>query len=259
MPQKLSLPNRPPARRNETPRAFVETASTAIDIYGDIGFWGITAADMLAKLRAIPADGQIQLRINSGGGDVFEAIAIYNDLMAHPAKVTATITGVAASAASLICMAADEIAMMPASKLMIHNAWCMGQGNADYFEGLVADLRSIDTSMAQAYAARCGKPVGELAAMMAATTWLGCDEAVALGLADRIEGAMKTAPAEPDGDEDQPGTGDDDGDEGANPRRAHADRPQFVTRALSVETVAMLERLADKSKGIGHARNTANC
>jgi ATP-dependent protease ClpP protease subunit len=257
MPQKLSLPTRPPARRNEQPRAFVDTASaTAIDIYGDIGFWGISAADVLAKLRAVPADGTIQLRINSGGGDVFEAIAIYNDLMAHPAKVTATVTGVAASAASLICMAADDIAMGPGSKLMIHNAWCMGRGNANDFDALARDLRMVDASMAEAYAARCGKPVDELAAMMDATTWLDCNQAVAMGLADRVDGAMKTPPEqEPDGDEDQTGPGDEDGDESGNPRRAHTKRSQFVTRELSVETVAMLERLADKSKGIGYARN----
>ena len=266
MPQKLSLPNRPPARRAldrglEPPRAFVDTgASTAIDLYGDIGFWGISAADMLAKLRAIPADGTIQLRINSGGGDVFEAIAIYNDLMAHPAKVTATITGIAASAASLICMAADDIAMMPGSKLMIHNAWCMGQGNADYFEGLVGDLRSVDVSMADAYAARCGKPAAELAAMMAATTWLGCDEAVAMGLADRIEGAMKTPP-EPDGDE----TGDDTDNDGDGKKTARAierphakhPHPQFVTRpSQSPETEAAKLGLADAlNRRFGYARS----
>lgn len=259
MPQKLSLPNRPPARRTEQPRAFVETASTAIDIYGDIGLWGVSAADVLAKLRAVPADGTIQLRINSGGGDVFEAIAIYNDLMAHPAKVTATITGVAASAASLICMAADDIAMGPGSKLMIHNAWCFGQGNANDFDALARDLRMVDTSMAEAYAARCGQPVDELAAMMAATTWLDCNEAVAMGLADRIDGEFQKKP-EPDDDE----TGDDtdnDGDgivktaKAVHKPRAEHPHPQFVTRDLSVETVAMLERLADKSKGIGYARN----
>ena len=257
MPQKLSLPTRPPARRTEQPRAFVETASTAIDIYGDIGLWGVSAADVLAKLRAVPADGTIQLRINSGGGDVFEAIAIYNDLMAHPAKVTATITGVAASAASLICMAADDIAMGPGSKLMIHNAWCFGQGNANDFDALARDLRMVDTSMAEAYAARCGKPVDELAAMMAATTWLDCNQAVEMGLADRIDGAFQKKP-EPDSDETGVDTDNDgDGQRAAMPSRVHAYvPPQFVKREpLSVATVAMLERLADRSKGIGYARN----
>ena len=261
MPQKLSLPTRPPARRTEPPRAFVETAGNAIDIYGDIGFWGISAADVLAKLRAIPADGEIQLRINSGGGDVFEAVAIYNDLMAHPARCVATITGLAASAASLICMAADDIAMAPGSKLMIHNAWCMGQGNADYFDGLASDLRQIDCSMAQAYAARCGKPVDELAAMMAATTWLDCDKAVAMGLADRVDGAFQKKP-EPDSDETGVDTDQDgDGKTARATERPRADHPhpEFVQREpLSVATVAMLEMLADRSKGIGHARNTAN-
>ena len=242
MPQKLSFPSRAPARRAERPAAFVQTDGASIDIYGDIGFWGITAADVLARLRAIPADAEISLRINSGGGDVFEAIAIYNDLVAHQAPVKVLITGIAASAASLICMAADEIAMAPGSKLMIHNAGCFGQGTATYFDSLAGDLRSIDAPMAQAYAARCGKPASEIAAMMDAETWLDCDKAVEMGLADRVEGEMKTAPATTAAAVAKP--------------RAKTAHPRFVKRSpFSLKTVAALETLADNLERTGYARN----
>ena len=110
----------------------------------------------------------IRIRLNSGGGDVYEAVAIYNDLCQHPARVSVTITGLAASAASLICCAADEILMTPGSRMMLHNSWCFGEGNADYFESLIKELHSIDQSMAEFYAARSGKPIEEIKALMQA-------------------------------------------------------------------------------------------
>src|SRR5262249_35423992 len=139
-----------PAMRFRTaPAAFLETDGDVIDIYGEIGHFegGISARSILDRLRVVPGD-TVNIRLNSGGGDVYDGIAIYNDLIASGKRVTVTITALAASAASLICMAADEIVMAPASRMMLHNSWCWGEGNADHFAKLIEELRSIDNTMA---------------------------------------------------------------------------------------------------------------
>jgi ATP-dependent protease ClpP protease subunit len=240
VPHRFNLPERRerPAFAVR-PAAFVQAGGAAIDIYGEIGPFegGISAQAVLAQLRGIKGD-TISIRLNSGGGDVYDGIAIYNDLAQHPARVVVTITGIAASAASLITMAADEIAMTPGSRMMLHNSWTWGEGNAAYFESLVKELRGIDGAMAAFYAARSGKPLAEIRAMMDAETYLDAEQAVEQKFADRIEGAVKTLPL------------------AAGEVRAAAPRIPIVKRKplFSEATVATLERLADRRKGIGHAR-----
>ncbi len=84
--------------------------------------------------------------------------------------------------------------MTPGSRMMLHNSWCFGEGNADYFASLIKELHSIDQSMAEFYAARSGKPIDEIKALMQAETYFGAEEAVRLGFADRVEGSLKTIP-----------------------------------------------------------------
>ena len=242
MPPKFTLPERPDIRRAAKPAAFIVSPLPIIDIYGEIGPYegGISAKAVLDRLREAQGD-TLNIRLNSGGGDIYDGIAIYNDLVAHSARVCVTITGIAASAASLICMAADEIAMAPGSRMMLHNSWCWGEGNASYFEALVKELRAIDASMAGFYAARTGKSQADIAAMMDSETWLDAKDAVEAGFADRMEGNVKTL---------------------APPAAKAPARPAaqtFVPRPkppLSLNTVEQLEKLADTLERTGqHAHS----
>lgn len=157
-----------------------------LDLMGDIDpFFGISAASVVAQLDQVTAP-EIRLRINSYGGDVFEGVAIHNALSAHPARIVAEIIGCAASAASWIAMAADEVLIWDGAMMMIHQAWQPVAGNADILGEAMAVLRKIDDSMAGAYARRSGLPDAEIRAMMAAETWMTADEAVQKGFADRV-------------------------------------------------------------------------
>lgn len=172
----------------ELPLAADSTDDTTITIYDMIGedWWtggGFTESRMAAALRKI-GNQAVTVNINSPGGDMFAGIAMYNMLVAHPAKVTVNVMGMAASAASIIAMAGDTIAMGTGSFLMIHNAWGMVIGNkaemraaADVFEG-------FDGALASIYHARTGVSLDEITALMDAETWLAAEDAVAQGFAD---------------------------------------------------------------------------
>jgi ATP-dependent Clp endopeptidase proteolytic subunit ClpP len=154
-------------------------------VMGEVGF-DVTAEGVLAALNE--ADGaDITVRINSPGGSAFDGFAIYNMLSRYEGKVSVVVEAVAASAASIIAMAGDEVVMAPASFMMIHNSMGMTVGNTSDHEATIEVLRRIDQTMANVYADRTGKPVGEIKAMMQAESWLTAEEAVAAGLATRIE------------------------------------------------------------------------
>ncbi len=190
-PLQISLP--PAARRgagifaraSKPPGGFAirnGANSAEIDIYDDIGWWGVSAEKVRDSLRGITAP-QITLRINSRGGDVFDGIAIHNDLVSHPARVSVLVTGLAASAASIIAMAGDEISVPGNAFLMIHNAWTGLAGNRNDFLKMAADLQAIDTALARTYMQRSGLGEAEVVAMMDAETWLDGEAALAKGLA----------------------------------------------------------------------------
>lgn len=154
--------------------------ATEIDIYDEIGFWGVNAKDFRARLKGA---GDVVLRINSPGGDVFDGLAIFNDLVAHKGKVRVEITGLAASIASIIAMAGDEIAIADNGFLMIHNAWTIGIGNRHDFNELSGTLAKIDDALARTYASRTGAGVRSVKQMMDDETWLTAKEAKSLGFA----------------------------------------------------------------------------
>jgi len=167
---------------------------TEILLYDEIGWYGVTAKDFVLAL-AQAGDGPVHLRINSPGGDVFDGMAIYNALRAHPAPVTVTVDGIAASAASFIAMAGQTIAMAETSMLMIHNAWGLVIGNRLDMLETAAVMEKIDGQLAAIYAGRSGKPVGDFAAMMDAETWFTASEAQAIGLCTGIvQPVAATAP-----------------------------------------------------------------
>lgn len=192
---------RPDAMEKWQPTVRAADASDAsISILETIGAdWdgtGVTAKRIGAALRAI-GNRDVRVDINSPGGDFFEGVAIYNQLRAHPAKVTVNVMGLAASAASVIAMAGDEIYMGDGAFLMIHNAWAVAIGNRHDLTDAAAMLEPFDAAMAQVYAARAGIDTDAAAALMDAETWLGAQQAVDDGFADGLlaAGSVSQAPA----------------------------------------------------------------
>jgi len=148
-------------------------------------FGGVAPEPFVKALRGITA-GTIHLRINSPGGSVFAARAIEQALRDHPANVVAFIDGLAASAATFIAMAADEVVMGKGALFMVHKAWTMAYGNANDLIETAALLEKIDSTLVQTYADRTKQDPAKCAEWMAAETWFTADEAVAAGFADRI-------------------------------------------------------------------------
>jgi ATP-dependent protease ClpP protease subunit len=157
-----------------------------IDSYG--GYWGVSASEFVQALAALPSDvTDIALHINSPGGEVFEGIAIMNQLRNHPARVTAHVDGLAASAASFIAAGADEVVMGMNSELMIHDAWGIAIGPAEDMRDMATRLDSLSDNIASVYARKAGGAAADWRPAMLAETWYSADEAVAAGLADSVD------------------------------------------------------------------------
>lgn len=174
-----------------------QSQDNTISILDVIGadFWtgtGVTAKRVAAALRAI-GDQEVFVDLNSPGGDFFEGVAIYNALRAHPQKVTVRILGLAASAASVIAMAGDEIQIGKAGFMMVHNAWAVAIGNRHDFEDAAATLAPFDDAMASVYADRAGVKKAKAVEWMDAETWFNGEQAVDAGLADDFLAADQVA------------------------------------------------------------------
>ncbi|MDA2567517.1 Clp protease ClpP [Bacillus cereus] len=163
--------------------------TSTITIYGDIGesWWGesTSASDIEKSLKNMTTD-TIYVRLNSGGGDAFDGIAIYNQLKNHAAKVIIYVDGLAASAASLIAMAADELIMNTGSMLMIHEASTFAWGTKTDIQKTLNALEGIDKSIADIYMTRFQGERSEIETMIQNETWFSSNEAVDVGLADRV-------------------------------------------------------------------------
>lgn len=168
-------------------------ASAEIEIYDEVGFWGIRAADFIRDLRAMGEVDAITLNINSPGGEVFDGLAIYNVLNRHPAQVTARIDGIAASIASVIAMAGDEVVMPDNAMMMIHDPTGLVIGTAEDMRDLAETLDKVKGSLVAAYRNKTGLEEDEIGALMAAETWLTASEAKAKGFCDRIAKPVKVA------------------------------------------------------------------
>jgi ATP-dependent Clp protease protease subunit len=168
-----------------------------IYVYGTIGQdWfgdGVTAKQFADDLKKIGAVQTIDLRINSDGGVVTDARAMYNLLVEHKAKVITHIDGIAASAASFLAMAGEEIEIAEGGFFMIHNARMMAFGEAEDFERAATVLRTVNDTIRETYAARTGQTAEKLKKWMDAETWFTGSEAVQHGFATRIVENMKVA------------------------------------------------------------------
>ena len=136
-----------------------------------------------AALRSI-GKSDVVVTINSPGGDYFEGLAIYNLLREHPAKVTIKIVGIAASAASVIAMAGDDVQIARAGFVMIHNTWVVAMGDRHQLRDVADWLEPFDQMAVDIYAARSGLKAAELGKMLDRETWIGGADAVEKGFAD---------------------------------------------------------------------------
>lgn len=161
-----------------------------IDSWG--GDWGVSAKEFAQALDEIKDVGEIRVHINSPGGEVFEGIAIMNALRNHSAKVTTIVDGLAASAASFIAMAGDEVVMGQNAELMIHDAWGICIGNAADMSDMQGRLDHLSDNIASVYSGKAGTPVETWREAMRGETWYSAEEAVVAGLADRVEKTSDT-------------------------------------------------------------------
>jgi ATP-dependent Clp protease protease subunit len=159
--------------------------SATLYVYDAIGeAYGVDPQAFVRDLQGVTA-GTLHLRINSPGGDVFGARAMKTALEQHPAKVVAHVDGLAASAASFLMLAADEIAIAAGAFVMIHEPWSLALGTAEDLRGSADLLDKVGLAIAADYVRRTGKPQDEVLALMKAETWFEAEEAIAAGLADR--------------------------------------------------------------------------
>jgi len=189
--KRLLSDNRDAPRRYEVRAGRDESEVFLYDAIG--GFFGIDAGKFAKDLKAIKTP-TIHLRVNSPGGDVFAAQAIYAAISEHKSRVVAHVDGLAASAASFLILAADEIVMADGAFLMIHNPWSLTIGDAADHNQTAGMLEKIGASMADKYARRSGKDAAQTQAWMDAETWFTAAEAKDAGLVDNIvEGAAVAA------------------------------------------------------------------
>lgn len=179
------------ARWSEQPLAAAADDPNTITVFDVIGedWWtggGFTAKRMSAALRSIGSK-DVTVQINSPGGDMFEGIAIYNLLREHPAKVTVQVMGWAASAASIIAMAADDIRMGLGTFMMVHNAWGVVVGNRHDMRDAATLFDGFDSAIADIYVARSGQDRKAVEKLMDAETFMGPSEAVKNGFADAVD------------------------------------------------------------------------
>ena len=193
----ITDPNR---SRGEVKATVTDAGVATIRLYDPVDSWGgpfgVSAKEFVEVLDALPEDTEeIQLLINCPGGEVWEGMAIYNSLRSHKARIVTVVEGLAASAASFIAMAGDEVIMRPASELMIHDAWIVGIGNADGLREIADRIDAETTLIAEIYADKAGTPADMWREAMRAETWFSPSEAVEAGLADRVESGVPSPAA----------------------------------------------------------------
>lgn len=163
-----------------------------IQIYDEIGMWGISAKNFANDLKALGDDIKVlDVHISSPGGSVIDGNAIYNSLVNHQARVNVFIDSVALSMGSVIAMSGDHIFMAENALMMIHNPFGMAMGDAEELRKTADVMDKMKNSLIKSYERKTGKDYEELAALMDAETWMDADEALEMGFVDEI-----TAPVE---------------------------------------------------------------
>ena len=193
--EKPDLPAAAMERWNVGIRAARE-GDNSISVFDVIGadYWGegVTASRIAAALRSL-GGADVTVNINSPGGDMFEGLAIYNLLREYEGKVTVKVLGLAASAASIIAMAGDDVQIGRGAFLMIHNCWVYAMGNRHDLAQIAADMEPFDQAMSDIYQARSGLDADTVDRMMDGETYIGGSDAVAKGFADSLLSADEIA------------------------------------------------------------------
>lgn len=170
-----------------TVRNEAGAAAAELSIFDEIGAWGITARDFAAQLAAIPKDRLIDVLINSPGGSVWDALAIYNLLNDRRDKVTMKVQGIAASAASIVALAGSKTVMPRNAFMMVHNpAGSVWDGKSEDMRKYADLLDKVGDQLAAIYAAESGMDLEAAKELMDGETWLTADEAQEKGLCDEV-------------------------------------------------------------------------
>lgn len=179
-------------------RAATEDKPAELLLYGDISatsWWedDVTPKQFKQDLDALGDVAEINVYINSNGGDVFAGQAIHSMLKRHKATINVYVDGLAASIASVVAMAGDTIHMPKNAMMMIHNPWTIAVGNSEDFRKLADDLDKIRESIIVTYQEKSGMERDKIIELMDAETWLTAEEAVDYGLADELEEGKEVA------------------------------------------------------------------
>jgi ATP-dependent Clp protease protease subunit len=157
-------------------------------LYDQVGadpwYGGISAKSFADELNKLGQVDVVNLRINSPGGSVFDGIAIYNTLKRHPARIEVDVDGLAASIASVIAMAGDEIRMAANATMMVHDPYGMSAGSAQDMRKTADLLDQVKGQIVETYANRTGKVASTIEEMMASETWMTATEARQHGFSD---------------------------------------------------------------------------
>lgn len=171
------------------PRSYnikAEDREAAVYLYGGIGGWfGVDAQSFVREINELDVD-VLNLHVNCPGGDIFDARAMMAALRRHSAKVVAHIDGLAASAATFLVMAADEVRMAQGGRFMIHRGWTLQIGNMNDMRETADLLEGLDQDIASDYAKKTRKKKNELLDLMDAETWLTADESFEMGFVDEV-------------------------------------------------------------------------
>lgn len=215
----------------------------------------ITPGIFASELNA--GSGPVTIWLNSPGGDVVAAAQIYNMLIDYPGTVTVNIDGIAASAASVIAMAATKVAMSPVSMLMIHNPATMAVGDKDELARAMSMLDSVKESILNAYQEKTGMSRAKLSKLMDAETWMDARAAIDMGFADELLTGERNPmfaiepDEEPDDDEDEVESHDEpDKDDGDEPKH-----PPFPPKNADLGVV--FSRRASEQKLVAHLSATS--
>lgn len=185
-------------QRDMTGRSWFRITNKAADtaevyLYDEIGDWGVSAGDFAKELGEVTASN-IDLRLNTPGGAVFDGLAIYNALQRHPATITVHVDGLAASIASVIAMAGDRIVIDRYAQMMIHEAHAIACGSTKDMSAMAKLLDEYSDNIAAIYSQRAGGTTQSWRERMRSETWFSAKEAVSAGLADTIAEGAKGRP-----------------------------------------------------------------
>lgn len=165
-----------------------------IDIYDEIGGYGITAQAFITAIKSVQGLKRVNMRINSPGGSVFDGLAIYNYLNSLEAEVVCRIDGICASIASVIMCAADKVIMPRNAFIMVHNPVAgLVQGTAGDMKEMAEFLDKMSVAVARVYAQKTGMSEDGCKALMDKETWMDGEEAIKMKFADELTDAIQMA------------------------------------------------------------------